>query len=117
MTAIRRPAFELPRMQLLPLPELPDLQPRPPAAMPPVESTIVAPPIAQLAPPALIATVAPVARVDAVPLAAAPVISRRAVHRRDGALGLTIGIVLLTLVLAAALTAQRTMHGWPPGMH
>ena len=127
-----RPAFQLPRLQLLPPAELPTRAPAPaapiapPSPIPTLEAHgaanvgIVETDAAQIATfPTLeahgaanVGIVEPAA--PAAPIQIAPI---RPIHRRNGALGLTIGVVLLTLVLAAALTAQRTMHGWPPGAH
>ena len=123
MTTTTRRPFELPRLQLLPIAEqvtsaVPAAAdaPRPMAAPTriPVPTFVAAPTPefvpAPVQPPVAIAPVTPTVHVPVV-------VPTRPLHRRNGALGLTIGIVLLTLVFAAALAAQRTMHGWPPGAH
>lgn len=114
MTATRRPAFELPRLQLLPPSTVAAPRPRVVVAPAPLPA---APTLSPGAPTPAIVAARPVPPTVRAPVVVVPVVPNRAIHRRDGALGLTIGIVILTLVLAAALTAQRTMHGWPPGMH
>jgi hypothetical protein len=57
------------------------------------------------------------ANVVPLPMPIAPVVAQPSLTRRDGTIGLAVGILVLTIVLAAALAMQRSMHGWPPGMH
>lgn len=101
------------------------------SSSPSTAPALVAPaPVSAIAPAAPVAPLpmarpAPVAQPTALaqptsleqPTSIAPVVATPSLTRRDGTIGLAIGILVLTVVLAAALAMQRSMHGWPPGMH
>jgi hypothetical protein len=113
-------ALELPPVTLtarplrLDLPRFQRVATTPPAAAP---APTHAPAPAPTPPPA--PTVPPAAPAPAVapPTSIAPVVATPSLTRRDGTIGLAVGILVITIVLAAALAMQRSMHGGPPGMH
>jgi hypothetical protein len=119
MTTTQRPAFELPRLQLLPPSAEPSPAPAPVQVVAPAPESLPVLPVrpAPIAAPAPAPAPAPAAAAAAPRIVAHVATPPRAPHRRDGALGLTLGAAALVLVFALALAAQQAMHGWPPGAH
>jgi hypothetical protein len=122
--------LDLPRFQLAPttrpMPPSPEPAPLPsattaPAQLAPLRALEPAPSPERVAVPASASAPSPAIATAPVelppPTSIAPVIATPSLTRRDGTIGLAIDILVVTLVLAAALAMQRSMHGWPPGMH
>lgn len=110
--------LHLPRFELAPTAPVAPLAPV--AAAPPLPAPEVPTPAPQQpAPPVPLAQTTPLAQPTPVPqpTSIAPITATPSLTRRDGTIGLAIGILVMTLVLAAAFAMQRSMHGWPPGMH